>query len=81
VRNVLERSVRTAGDQIRVSAQLIDAESDQQLWSATYDRELSTANLFSIQDEIASSIVSAIRDQLGVSLEAPRVLAGRVKPR
>jgi len=71
VRNILEGSVRTAGDSIRVTAQLIDANSDQHLWSETYDRELSTQNLFAIQDEIASAIVGAIRDQLDVELDTP----------
>ncbi|MDX1626229.1 MAG: hypothetical protein R3323_06925 [Wenzhouxiangellaceae bacterium] len=75
VRNVLEGSVRTAGDQIRVTAQLIDATNDQHLWSETFDRELSTENVFAIQDEIARSIVAAIRDQLGVELEAPVAVA------
>ncbi|OAB58131.1 hypothetical protein AY599_00295 [Leptolyngbya valderiana BDU 20041] len=72
VRHVLEGSVRTAGDQIRVVVQLIDSVSDQPLWSETYDNQLSTANLFAIQDEIARSIVAAIRDRLGISLESPR---------
>jgi TolB-like protein len=71
VRHILEGSVRTAGDSIRVTAQLIDADSDQHLWSETYDRELSTQNLFNIQDEIASAIVGAIRDQLDVELDTP----------
>ncbi len=75
VRHVLEGSVRTAGDQIRVTAQLIDGETDQHLWSDTFDRELSTANLFAIQDEIARSIVEAIRAQLGVALAAPASVA------
>ncbi len=71
VRNVLEGSVRTAGNQIRITAQLIDGERDEHLWSETFDRELSTENLFAIQDEIAQAIVQAIRGQLDVELEAP----------
>ncbi len=66
VRLVLEGSVRTAGETIRITAQLIDAETDQHLWSETFDRTLSTENLFVIQDEIASAIVSSIRGNLGV---------------
>jgi adenylate cyclase len=57
VRNLLEGSVRKAGDTVRVTAQLIDASTDQHLWSQTFDRPLSTANLFAIQDEIAKTIV------------------------
>jgi len=75
VRHVLEGSVRTAGDQIRVVVQLIDSVSDQPLWSETYDNQLSTANLFAIQDEIARSIVVAIRDRLGIALESPRAVS------
>ncbi|MBY6204560.1 hypothetical protein [Halomonas denitrificans] len=71
VRNVLEGSVRTAGNQIRITAQLIDGERDEHVWSETFDRELSTENLFAIQDEIAQAIVQAIRGQLDVELEAP----------
>lgn len=75
VRNVLEGSVRTAGDQIRVTAQLIDGLTDQHLWSETFDRELSTENVFAIQDEISRSIVDAIREQLDVDLEAPEAVS------
>jgi adenylate cyclase len=57
VRNLLEGSVRKAGDTVRVTAQLIDATTDQHLWSQTFDRPLNTANLFAIQDEIARIIV------------------------
>jgi eukaryotic-like serine/threonine-protein kinase len=56
---VLEGSVRRAGNRIRVGAQLVDAEEGFQLWSERYDREL--ADVFAIQDEIAASIVAALR--------------------
>ncbi len=62
VANVLEGSVRKEGDQIRVIATLIEAESGFQLWSATYRGELT--GIFVIQDEIAR----AITDQLQVTL-------------
>ena len=64
---VLEGSVRKAGESIRVTGQLIEARTDRHLWSETYDRELSTENLFSIQDEIAKAIVEALRVELGIS--------------
>jgi len=57
VRHILEGSVRKAGDTVRISAQLIDASTDQHEWSQSFDRPLSTANLFAIQDEIAKSVV------------------------
>jgi TolB-like protein/tetratricopeptide (TPR) repeat protein len=68
VRHVLEGSVRSSGNTIRVTAQLIDAHSDQHLWSDTWDRELTADNLFAIQDEIATAIVRSIRDNLGVDV-------------
>ena len=62
VNYVLEGSVRRAGTQLRVSAQLIEASSDTHLWSDTYDRRLD--NIFQIQDDIAASVVDALRIEL-----------------
>ena len=56
---VLEGSVRRAGDHVRITAQLIDAESDSYLWSETYDRDMK--DVFAIQDDIAHSIVKALQ--------------------
>ena len=61
---VLEGSVRKAGDQLRITAQLIDAEKDRHLWSETYDRGLS--DVFAVQSEIANSITQAIHSELGI---------------
>ncbi|MGH7570638.1 MAG: TPR end-of-group domain-containing protein [Gemmatimonadota bacterium] len=58
VTNILEGSVRRAGKRIRITAQLIDADSDFHLWSETFDRELE--DIFAVQDEIARSIVDAL---------------------
>ena len=63
VAHVLEGSVRKAGTRVRITAQLIDAQSDRHLWSETYDRELD--DIFAIQDEIAKAIVAALREALG----------------
>jgi len=60
VRHVLEGSVRKAGDTVRITAQLIDAETDQHLWSETYDRQLTAESIFEIQDEIARAIVDEL---------------------
>src|SRR6266851_2119417 len=65
VRHILERSVRKAGDTVRITAQLIDASTDQHEWSQSFDRPLSTANLFAIQDEIAKSIVDHLTAAMG----------------
>nr|MDQ2971811.1 tetratricopeptide repeat protein [Pseudomonadota bacterium] len=59
VGTVLEGSVRRAGEHVRITAQLIDAESDSHLWSETYDREMK--DVFTIQDDIAQSIVKALQ--------------------
>jgi len=59
VETVLEGSVRRAGDRVRITAQLIDSTSDSHLWSETYDREMK--DVFAIQDDIAQSIVNALK--------------------
>src|SRR6056297_2260927 len=69
VRHVLEGSVRKAGDAIRVTAQLIDGESDKHLWSDTYDRSLTAENVFAIQDEIATAIVDALRSSIALPVD------------
>jgi TolB-like protein/lipoprotein NlpI len=56
---VLEGSVRKAGDQVRITAQLIEARSDTHLWSHTYDRRLE--DIFVIQDEIAATVVDELK--------------------
>ena len=58
VAHILEGSVRKAGNQVRITAQLIEASSDTHLWSETYDRELD--NIFAIQDEIAAAVVAQL---------------------
>jgi len=62
VETVLEGSVRQSGDQVRITAQLIDAETGFHLWSETYDRRL--ADIFQVQDEIAAAIVNKLRIEL-----------------
>jgi adenylate cyclase len=62
VETVLEGSVRQAGDQVRITAQLIDTDSGFHLWSETYDRRL--ADIFQVQDEIAKAIVERLKIEL-----------------
>ena len=69
VAHILEGSVRKAGNQVRITAQLIEARSDTHLWSETYDRELD--NIFQIQDEIAVAVVDALK--ITLLGEAPKV--------
>ena len=58
VAHILEGSVRKAGNQVRITAQLIEARSDTHLWSETYDRRLD--DIFAIQDEIAATVVKKL---------------------
>jgi adenylate cyclase len=62
VDNILEGSVRKSGTQVRITAQLIDVETDSHVWSETYDRKLD--DIFAIQDEIAEAVVTALKVQL-----------------
>lgn len=60
---VLEGSVRGSGDQLRVTAQLIDAADDHHVWSDTYDRPVGD-NLLALQTELTERIVAALSEQL-----------------
>jgi TolB-like protein/Tfp pilus assembly protein PilF len=71
VAHILDGSVRKAGNRIRITAQLIDARSDTQLWSESYDRELD--DIFAVQDEISQTVVNELRIRLAG--EAPRAQA------
>ena len=59
VDNILEGSVRMAGGRVRITAQLIEVETDSHLWSESYDREL--ADIFAVQDEIAAKVGEALK--------------------
>src|SRR6056297_1534981 len=61
---ILEGGVQRIGDQLRINVQLIDARTDVHLWAQQYDRELTPANIFDIQAEIARSIASALQSTL-----------------
>jgi len=68
---VLEGSVRKAGDEVRITAQLIRAENGFHLWSETYDRKL--VNVFTLQAELAGAIAKALALPLGVGGDAALV--------
>jgi adenylate cyclase len=69
VAHILEGSVRKQGNQVRITAQLIQADNGYHLWSETYDRQLD--NIFQIQEDIATAVVEALRvTLLG---EAPKI--------
>src|SRR3954454_191815 len=59
---VVEGSVRKDGDQVRITAQLVDVATGSHLWAERYDRSL--ADVFAVQDEITQAVVAAIEPQL-----------------
>ena len=60
---ILEGSVRKAGDKIRITVQLADPETEEQMWSERYDRDL--ADIFAIQSEIAQKVADELEVQIG----------------
>jgi TolB-like protein/Flp pilus assembly protein TadD len=64
VNAILEGGVQRSGDQIRINMQLIEAETDEHLWAETYDRQMTTENLFAIQSEITRQITDAMKATL-----------------
>jgi len=74
---VLEGSIRQAGDQLRVTTQLVDVASGHQVWAERFDRKMS--DVFAMQDELAAAIADALRMQLDIgtaSGTAPEVKRG-----
>ncbi len=78
VRYVLEGSVQSAGDHIRVTAQLIDAQSGTHLWSERWDRPV--ADVFSLQTEIVQQAANRLGAASGVIMEAEHQAAQRKRP-
>ena len=64
VATVVEGGVQRSGDRVRVNVQLIDASTDQHLWAETYDEELTAANVFAIQSDLAKKIALALQATL-----------------
>ena len=65
VRFVVEGTVRRMGDRVRISVQLIDAETGNHVWGERYDR--AQAEIFSVQDEVVQTIVSTLVGRVHVS--------------
>jgi len=70
VRYVLDGTVRQAGDRVRVTAELIEAESGLKIWAERYDRDLT--DIFAVQDEVTTMVTSAVSDEVttAAALEA-----------
>lgn len=64
VATLVEGSVRRVGDRVRIVAQLIDATTDQHLWSDTFDRQLT--DIFAIQTEVALQIATSLKAELSL---------------
>lgn len=76
VRYILEGSVQRAGDQVRITAQLIDATTDYHIWSDNYDRNIS--DIFVLQDEITLKLIDTIQIKL-IFGEQARLWEGMTK--
>lgn len=61
---ILEGGLQAIGGRVRINAQLIDAATDEHLWAETFDRPLTTANLFEVQADIAEAIAGALHSAL-----------------
>ena len=64
VATVVEGGVQRSGDTVRINIQLIDAATDQALWAEVFERDLTAANIFSIQSQIARAIAGQLRVSL-----------------
>jgi serine/threonine-protein kinase len=78
VNTALEGSVRKAGNRLRITAQLVDVDGDFPIWSDRYDRELE--DVFTIQDDIAQSIVNTLKIEVLGEKDAPLVKAHTENP-
>ncbi|QEL21955.1 adenylate cyclase [Bosea sp. F3-2] len=70
VRYVLEGSVRTATNHLRVTGRLLDAQTGAVLWSHTYDDDLRVRDLFTIQDDVAQKVATAVAQPYGIIFRA-----------
>ena len=75
VNYIVQGSVRRIGPRVRITAQLVETESGQQIWAEQYDRELQ--NIFEVQDEITATVAARIEPEIGI---AERALAERKSP-
>ena len=73
VAHIVEGSVRRAGDRVRITAQLINASTDQHIWAESYDRDLT--DVFAIQTEVATEIVTALQANLSPEVQAAIAVA------
>ncbi len=77
-RYVVEGGVRKSGSNVRISTRVLDTVTGEHLWAENYDRDLATASLFELQDDVTAKIVSTVGDSYGT---LPRAMATEVKRR
>ena len=65
-RYVIEGGLRKSGNTIRVSVQLVDAQTGTHLWAETFDRDLAATSIFALQDDLTDRIVATVADPFGV---------------
>jgi TolB-like protein len=70
VATVLEGGVQRVGEHVRINVQLIDCKTEAHLWAETYDRELTAANVFSIQSDVAKTVADALQATLSPGEQA-----------
>ena len=70
VATILEGGIQRAGDRVRINVQLIEAATDRHLWAETYDEELTAANVFAIQSDLAKEIAAALQATLSPEVTA-----------
>ena len=79
VEGILEGTVMRAGDRVRISTQLIDARTDQHIWSERYDRELS--DVLALQSDVARAVAEQVRLELTPDEQAVLTVSRKVDPR
>jgi TolB-like protein len=80
VRYVLEGSVRAAAHRLRITGRLLDAETGAVLWSQTYDEDLQVRDLFTIQDDVARKVATAVAQPYGIIQRADQTRTGTRPP-
>jgi TolB-like protein len=80
VRYVLEGSVRAAAQRLRITGRLFDAETGAVLWSQTYDEDLQARDLFTIQDDVARKVTTAVAQPYGIIQRAHQTRIGTRPP-
>jgi len=79
VRSLLSGTVQRAGEELRITVELVDTASGQQLWSQHYDR--SFKNLFALEDDISGEVSKALAVKLGAEVELPLVPVATDNPK